>query len=170
MAHVCVSVCWLGLEPGVLTSLPGQMVGQQLLAKNVPCVDFAWHVSNGQTCEKNEMHDSIIVLCKNGWLFEGKCHTMNACRLCDFYITQTLVIKRLQAFRLYNDLCDKNVFHWSLAVINTFSLSFLHRLVISNLTSTLVLCNLKLIFRKMITFISMQLCSSKTMQTKWPLN
>lgn len=45
-----------------------------------------------------------------------------------FYITQTLAIKRLQAFRLYNDLCDKAVFaciiHPSFTMFNKIYFQF----------------------------------------------
>lgn len=79
---VCVYVCVCVLtRPSARgSSLPGQMEGQQLLAKNVLCVHFAWRVSGVQTCEKTEMHDSVIVLCKmdDSWI-ENATLWMQAC-------------------------------------------------------------------------------------------
>lgn len=59
-----LNACWPGRVPGVQTSLPGQMEGQQLSAKNVLCICFSRHASEAQICKMTEIHDRVIVLCK----------------------------------------------------------------------------------------------------------
>lgn len=60
-----------------------------------------------------------------------------------FYITQILDIKRLQAFRLYNDLCDEAVFacviHPVLILLLRFTFTFNHNIPVLNLASNSII-------------------------------
>lgn len=121
--HVCMSVRWLGQVPEVPTSLPGQIEGQQLLAKNVLCSFFPWHASKVQIWRMKCM---TVPLSLAKWMTPRR--EIPLCRImpCLGILQNT---NTLQELRLYNDFCDKTIFaciiHQTSATLNKIHFHFL---------------------------------------------